>query len=315
MNKLSGNKKIVILIASIVAVAIAAIVVVVIVVGESGGAVPSLDVPAEAANKPVKGELKVEVEKENLPEVPEKLNVYKLEQIAKNRKEIQELAGKFGITEELKLRKFGDGKPDDYDSYAIRQGDLGFKYFIHTGMIDFKNRSKYGQENPDIPSKDECIPIATEHLKRLGLLPEEAYISGTGGGQIREAERDGKPVAFYLHRTITFSRKIDGREIKGPGMFIDVSLGTAGELVGILSTMRNVVPDREYESKSVEEAIKDAQRGKGTMNLYSDIENPEVTRVELIYYADPAEKENKYLIPVYSLTGPDTCIYVPAIKQ
>ncbi|MBU4240663.1 MAG: hypothetical protein KKE43_04095, partial [Actinobacteria bacterium] len=79
--------------------------------------------------------------------------------------------------------------------------------------------------------------------------------------------------------------------------------------------MRNVVPDGEYDSKSVEEAIKDAQSGKGTMNLYSDIENPEVTRVELIYYADPAEMENKYLIPAYSLTGPDTCIYVPAIKQ
>jgi len=301
----------------LVAVAAAAVVLALAFIPGGSSEIPPLDAPGECANKPVQGKLTINVEDEDLPQTPEKMTVYCLEPIVKTEEEIQELAAKFGVTDIERSHKEISSK--EYDSYQGMKGDkiescLAFGYDLTDGSFNFQNHAKYGKENPDLPTKDESRGIALETLENLGLLPDEAYVSGTGG-QERETIRDGEWVKFFLHRDVIISRKLDGCYIIGPGMRIKVSLGTNGELIGLDSTVRNPVPYKEYKTKSAEDALRDAQNGKKTMNLHPEVEDPEVTKVEILYYADPAKPENKYLQPVYCFTGPQTCIYVPAIKQ
>ncbi|MBU1671061.1 MAG: hypothetical protein KKF41_04155 [Actinobacteria bacterium] len=305
---------------ALVAVVGTAIVLVMFLGG--GNAVPPLDAPPEAANKPVKGSLLLTAKE--APQVPEVLTVYRLEQIAKNRKEIEELAKEFDLVQPIKLDELGAGsrssgvEHEEFDNYYAREGDpnIGriFHYYFRTGNYEFWIGSKYGEENPDLPTVEEAGALAMHALEERGLLPDEAFVSTIGGPQA-ETIIDDQYRKFLLQRDVEISREVDGRTIVGPGMRIMVSLGTDGELIGVDSTMRNLVPYKKFEVKSLEEAIEDAEKGNDTMNLHPDVENPEVSRVELIYYADPSKTTNQFLQPVYCLSGPETCIYVPAIKQ
>ena len=63
------------------------------------------------------------------------------------------------------------------------RGSIGLSYRVNEGSYLWRNKSKYGKENPDLPTKDESRGIALETLESLGLLPDEAYVSGTGGEQ------------------------------------------------------------------------------------------------------------------------------------
>lgn len=280
-----------------------------------GAGIPPLDAPPEAAGKPVRGKLVIEIPKEKMPKAPEKVNVYRFEPIADSEREIEEFAARFGIPEITREVGKSDGGVFYIGSVGDRiETSLSFFYGVSDGHLNYQDHAKLRKENPNLPSDDEIEGIALRTLERLGLLPDEAYVSGTGG--LEEATfRDGQPVKYWRYRNVVVSRKVDGFYIIGPGMEVKVSLGTDGELVKLDSMMRELVPFREYPAKSLEEAIVDAQKGRETMNLYPEVVNPVVKKAEILYYADPAKPENKYLQPVYALTGPETCIYVPAIKQ
>lgn len=276
--------------------------------------IPPLDSPEECANKPVKGKLVLNVEETELPEISEKITVYEYEPLLKDEKEIQEFAARLGITAELEFYD-KDKEYDNLDVYSVRQGDLGISYYSNTGEILFRNHALHGRELPGIPSKEESKAFALQVINELGLFPDGCNIVGTGGEIRIRGNDDGSQTSTYIDRDVAFSPKLDGIKIIGRGMELRVTIGTMGEFTGLTGPLRNIKPYKEYKVKSIDEAARDAQDGNNTMNLYSDVKDPEVTEVKLLYYADPAEPENKYLQPVYALTGPDTCIYVPAIKQ
>lgn len=318
LKALAGNRKTWMALITILA---AGVVAAGLLIGHRAPGIPGLDVPG-GADKPVKGKLSLNVKEENLPEIPDEMLVYKFDKIAKNEEQIKELAAKFGLTGELKkdfAKREDPAGLKKHDHYYVKEGEIGtgrhMQYFINTGNYLYIHEAKYGHENHNLPTTDECRSIALETLENLGLLPDDAFVAGTGG-ILTSTGPQGEPGRVYFdHRDVMISRRAGGYPIAGPGMEIVVSLGTNGELVGIDSMMRELVPYKGYKVKSVEQAVKDAEKGSGTMNLHPEVEDPEVTKVEIIYYADPAKPENKYLQPVYCFTGPETCIYVPAIKQ
>ncbi|MCG2794335.1 MAG: hypothetical protein L6427_00385 [Actinomycetia bacterium] len=117
----SITKKHVVLGILVVVAAVAAVVLALAFLPGGSSGIPPLDAPEECANKPVQGKLTVSVDEEELPRVPEKLTVCELEIIAKTREEIQELAAKLGISEELKFEKRSS---EEYDYYEAGEGDL-----------------------------------------------------------------------------------------------------------------------------------------------------------------------------------------------
>lgn len=277
--------------------------------------IPFTNAPSEALNKPVKGKLAFEVKKDDVPEIPDKMTVYRFEPMFTGKADIQQLASKLGIEAEVKPGNVG-GKGGDY--YSARDGEvglgIGITYMIDSQTLHMQVHPKIDAVNPDLPSREDSPRIAADALKRIGLYPEEAYHSGFVRDLVSYSDGKGQWTRHEPIRHVEFSRKLDGFPVVGPGMRILVSLGTDGELIGISSTIRKLVPYREYRTKSMEEALSDAQKGKNTMNLSPDTTNPRVNRVELLYYADPADEESRFLQPVFALTGPGASIYVPAIK-
>lgn len=57
------------------------------------------------------------------------------------------------------------------------------------------------------------------------------------------------------------------------------------------------------------------REGAETMNLDPDRENPTVKNVSIFYYAEPSNRENRILLPVYAFMSGDCCIYAPAFGE
>lgn len=315
LKALAGNRKTWMVLSTILA---AGVVAAGLLIGTRVPIVPGLDVPG-GADKPVKGKLVLCVIEENMAKPPERLKVYRLEFPYKSKRDFEELAGKFGMS--------GVAEETEYPSggtlITILDGDLELHCEPDDGKFNFVVKSKYESGStpdnphptpPELPPEEELGEIAIQRMKEVGLLPPEVIVTGTGGNRV-QSEKDGVPYDYWRYRIVYLSRKLDGYRVVGPGMEQRVYLWTGGELIAVFSSYREPVPVGEYRAKSIEEATAEAEEGKGAMNLHADVEDPLVNTVEILYYADPATPENKILQPVYCFSGPETCIYVPAIKQ
>lgn len=272
---------------------------------------------SSATQGPVNGKLILDIKPGQYPTVPEKMRTYNLKFPPDSTEKMQEMASRFGLTGQLQVYEKpvheNDALPIDSIDYYIAENGLHFHCYPRDGHWEFYSDNHGIEKAGPVPSAEEAEQIAVEKLSELGLLPPEYIITGVGG-LYEETERDGKTIGFYTDREVTFSRKIDGYQARCTGFELRISLGENGEVTKLASSLRDPVPAGEYAMKSVEEAIDDAQNGRGTMNLHVDVKDPYVTSIQIIYYTDPAGGGSPFMQPVFLLSGPETCIYVPAIK-
>lgn len=116
-------------------------------------------------------------------------------------------------------------------------------------------------------------------------------------------------------RTVVIGRNVNGYDVRGPGMELRIILGNRGNLCYVDSNLRKLELCGTYKVKRLEQALDEARQGTGTMNLDPDRETPTVKNVSIFYYAEPSNRENRALLPVYAFMGGDCCIYVPAFGE
>ncbi len=275
-----------------------------------GSGLPAMGSPPAYRNKPVKGKIVLRVDEESMPILPKTVNVYRLRFPLTTVPKMEECARKFGIDTSMQFYVQITGSK----KYFAVKDELRFDCDPPCQEYRFRDKAFEGLAKVTY-SDQEIAGIALEKLFALGLLPEDGgQVTKVGGERVWRTE-DGQEVSYYVSRRATVSRTLDGGIVIGPGMELTATFGEGGKLVELHSTMREPVIAGKYPVKSVEEAVRDAQEGKGTMNLHPEVQNPVVSLVKLIYYADPANDTNDILQPVYMLSGPDTCIYIPAVRQ
>jgi hypothetical protein len=280
-------------------------VLITLAVTQKSNAIRPIYSQSEYKNKPINGLVRFKVAKTDLPRAPRTMTVYELKPIASGKKEIERIARALGVNAPLEYKTGGKVRAAAYEA---RDGIQTYWYEIDGRGFGYDKKGTFGVFLTNLPDDEATKRIALEQLEKRGLLPEEAFVSGVGG--IRSARKD-----VYLNRLAEISRRIGGFNITGPGMQISVYLGSNGELIGLDSTMKKLVPFEKFRVKTVEEALQDAKRGNNTVNLHSEVKDPTITKLNIAYYADPAGAKSKFLQPVYVFRGPDTCIYVPMIVQ
>lgn len=110
-----------------------------------------------------------------------------------------------------------------------------------------KGLRSYLNENSTtgLPDKQRAVTLATEHLAKLGLLPnnqKEMVVRHVGGMKQADVSRDGKMVERDKLVTVHFGRQINGIDVGGPGSKIVVELGRDGELVSVYRRWVEVAP-------------------------------------------------------------------------
>lgn len=258
--------------------------------------------PLSCANLPVQGELNVNIDPADISKLPESINVYEFVPFISSEEDFRAIADRFGMRGDLEAPMI-----------SIQDGNKLLYYTIGEDSITYRDTGleKDPMTPPTVPSDAECQKIAWKLAEKYGLLVPGAEIIEAGGSTGGLAGDK----AYIIKRSLVIGRSLDGYRVRGPGMQIFISIGDRGRLVYLSNNLRDLKLYGTYRLKPLEQALDEAKRGAGTMNLQAESVNPTVTKLEIVYYAETAEREQRLLQPVYAFMGDDCCIYVPAFGE
>lgn len=129
-----------------------------------------------------------------------------------------------------------------------------------------------GDFEPVLPDEDEAEQIAKEYLTENELMPElrqeeamvTAAVQTVAGARPavkgRAPGKDDQPVAFDKLKVLTFTRKINGLPVVGPGSKIVVTLGDGGDVEGLIHRWRSFTPPVTTAAKSARSSTKATTR-------------------------------------------------------
>ena len=233
---------------------------------------------------------------------------YKIENPSITADTIEEIGDKLGFTG---TAGYIDGRSklsmiqEEYGQVkqlSVWVGSGALEYYLHLPDILFPSSA------PNLPSYDEAKAIATGFLESNGLLPsdinsDEATVE-VGGTYGNESIETGELIDGYVtHLLVRFPRSINNVEIAGPGAQIEVRVGDGGVIAKALIFHRQITPYKEINVKSPTEAYNDLTAGKGSCNMIIDCESVTVKEVSLVYWMEPVDSDQEYLVPIYVFEG------------
>lgn len=233
---------------------------------------------------------------------------YQIENPSTTADTVEEIGGKLGFTgsagyiddnSKLSMIQEEDGQ---VKQLSVWIGSGALEYYLHVPDLLFPSLA------PNLPSYDEAKAIATGFLESNGLLPsdisaDEATVE-TGGTYGNESIETGEIIEGYVtHLLVRFPRSINTVEIAGPGAQVEVRVGDGGVIAKALIFYRQMTPYKEIKVKSSAEAYNDLTAGKGSCNTLLDCESVTVKEVTLVYWMEPVDSDQEYLVPIYVFEG------------
>jgi len=164
-----------------------------------------------------------------------------------------------------------------------------------TGSLRYSCLDKLLQIDPDLPSYDEAINIATDYLKEAGLWFSDIVAEEVVVG----AYFDGVP----CHLLVRFSRYVDGIPVTGPGNKFGVRIGDQGEGVEILMWHPELELSTDVETVSPDSALSIIEDGGGSFSVPADCTSIVIKDIYIGYYLSNINESQEYLLPVYVFEG------------
>jgi hypothetical protein len=240
-----------------------------------------------------------------LPEVPERMVIYKTIAPSILREDIQALMETFGLEGQI---------TDRQRQFVVKDGDKVLEIFKQpgTGYLRFSDNAKLAIEESakNLLSEDEAIRKAEEFLKDHSLLPENTFFAGVGYYEFRKYNSDGETIAQGKSAlAVGFGFEIEGMKVEGPGAKAGVVFGEDGEIIGASRIWREIEPDKEMRIITPKEALANFKQWWPREADPEELEEADVrTEVSIretymAYYAEPGCESQDYIEPVYVFKG------------
>lgn len=158
-------------------------------------------------------------------------------------------------------------------------------------------------EGAKLPGDGEVVRISEEFVRKLGLLPQDNYVTARMVGLSETATINDAPgaVKTVLDRQVNygFDINVDGRAIPvvGGGGQIKVTIGDQGKIIGLMGGWRPI--------QGVAEKVEIVPAEKAIEKWKASAPGAKVSNVKasLAYYAAPGFEEQSVLAPVWVVTG------------
>lgn len=264
----------------------------------------SLFPDGKSVDAPVRGQLQVKLDTGLSERLPATLRVYKLIPLVESEKDFRDIASQIGLDGEWR------------EGYiCIKNESESLTYNPERDTLEYQDiqLSRYPSHIPRVPSKEKCTEIATAYARKAALLPAGARAVATN--EMRGTNPDTGSKTHVIKRAVVFGMEIDGYKVRGTGMGLRVYVGDRGKICSFSNNLRKLAAIGDFPVKPIEQALAEAQSGKGVISLENEIENPSVTDLDILYYCDDSNRKASLLMPVYAFIGPDCCIYVPAVNR
>jgi hypothetical protein len=259
---------------------------------------------SSTVNLPAKGQITTQIDPNDISELPKTIDVYEMLPICRSEKEFAKKASRLGVS----------GNPTDAQAMNIVNGKLSVSYNPLEDKLSYNDYKQMESHSlSDVPTKEQSKKIAWKWAKEKGLLVPGALITATNHGDVAGDDTSG--VLVPETRDVVIGVSVGGYDVGGPGMSLRIKMGSKGKVETADDCLRRLKLIGTYKLKPLEQALDEAAKGQGTMNLQPETVNPTIKNVSIFYYAQPPSLENRVLLPVYAFMSNDCCIYVPAFGE
>lgn len=224
----------------------------------------------------------------HISNVPKTMQVFRVKSDNISKSDVQRLADKLGLK----------GSPGEYNNkIGLVDNAKVIDADTLSGRIDYTDTDKIFEVSENLPPESEAIIIASDFLKKIEMLPRDAYMLQvvTDDMSVRDKNTDELLEYKEVNRQVMFGRKLNGYETIGTGTSIKVYISDNGYISGFKKSWAELVYLKDMNLKTPEEAIQELKNGKGRTMRRNDPElsNIEINSVKLGYmvpmsgYAQP----------------------------
>lgn len=230
-------------------------------------------------------------------QLPKEAMVYRYISVDLGQSEVLALASKF----DLPTSSVSSFKGTDGESYDVTAGDRHLTVDASTGEWDYLDGARvYRTPIADqslVPSDELAREAAEKEIARLNLGRDGLEFVGVGRNMVSDQ---------VVCKVVLFGQRINGALVAGASS-IQVSVGEAGRIAGVINGMRPIAPYKVLELRPVAQALDEIERGECRSNMPDNATSASLDAVELAYFesSDPLT-DQPYLQPVYRFTGKAT---------
>jgi hypothetical protein len=159
------------------------------------------------------------------------------------------------------------------------------------------------EERQNVTTPEEAPEAARKAMEPYGGLPSDAVYEGACTTYSEEYSGDTVVSREPMFTTVFYSQGINGIWVVGDTNSIILTLGSNGELLGLLKVWRNYMYIGDTPIISVNSAISKLQTGDVLDAPDARDENITIDSASLGYYADTLENNDTELEPIWMLFG------------
>lgn len=160
-------------------------------------------------------------------------------------------------------------------------------------------------QQAELPGDEQAREIALEQAQRLGLDTDLAHIASVTRTTVAvseaEHQEEFKRVDTEVH--VNFIYALDGHPILGPGAKIKISMVEEGRVGNVLQFWREPAAERDVRLRHPVEVLQRMTEGRRYASFSPEMGSVHCEKMRFGYYAMPPFEFQKYLIPVYEISG------------
>lgn len=189
------------------------------------------------------------------------------------------------------------------NKFIVRSPEKHFWMEKNTGKWEYSDLTKLfkSSSSSKIPSDDECIKIAEDIIKDLGL-----NLADFDKGMVENAVQQNlsNDTNIITEKAVYFYRKFKGNRILGTSRLI-IIIGDNGEIHSVKKLYCDIDEESVYslKLKPIEKAFNDIEKSNGIIHYKGKAKAIEISSIKLAYWEDPS---NNLLQPVYFFRGRST---------
>lgn len=224
----------------------------------------------------------------HISNVPKTMQVFWVKPSNISKSDVHRLADKLGLK----------GIPGEYNNkIGLVNNAKVIDADKSSGRIGYTDTEKIYEVSDNLPPESEAVIIASDFLKKIDMLPEDAYVLQvvTDDMSVRDKNTDELLEYKEVNRQIMFGRKVQGYEAIGSGTSIKVYVSDNGYVSGFKKSWSDLVYLKDMNLKTSTEAFHDLKNGAGRTIRKNEpgLSNIEINSVKLGYmvpmsgYAQP----------------------------
>lgn len=247
-----------------------------------------------------------------LPQLPSKVRVYKVKPLASRKDTLLKIFKSLPLTSSPETAK-DLCRLELAPELLLAPGEDSLSAYIGGWEVEVWNGGQFCirkvDELPNQPGKYPPAPApniarkaADDFLSKIGSLPCSVRFSQVGTGESGELGGGNTPISTIITKLgVSYSAEMNGIPIDGG---VDIRVADGPAVVGMLSRLRHVKPDKKLPIISPKEAFDQLSAGNKTVDASSPWNAVgKVKSIKLVYWESILAEDLSYIMPVYVFEG------------